>query len=531
LVEAAEIWLFKVLVDDVLVAGDLGRLPGVLLLFVVLNVVAGALGFGDAIVSTWARESVRLRLRNDLFGHLLRLTPVQAARRRTGDLLTTLTSDVADVTYLVVSVPKSAVEAVVRIGAFVGMLFYLDWMLAVASLAVAPLFWRAATRFTSRLRSISTERRRRTGELAAHAAETLTAVAQVQAAGAVRYEEDRFDTQGRAIRDAGMDATKLTATLRPLADLLELCGALLVIGLGAWSVVEGRLTLGELLAFLTYLTQLYSPVRTLTTLAASAGEALAGAERVAGILDEAPAVTEPAHPIRRGHVEGVIGFDGVTFTYPGRDRPALDGVDLDILPGEVTAIVGPSGSGKSTLAALAARLIDPDAGSVLLDGEDLRSYPLDMVRSSVTLLLQDTHLFHGSIAANVAYGIQAATEDVMAALDEADASFVTELGGPEHHIGGSGHALSGGQRRRVALARALLAATPVLILDEFSTGQDPASVRRVLERLRRRVATIVLITHDPAVAACADRIVVLAEGRVIDHGQVPGALTLAGPSR
>ncbi|MDQ3781510.1 MAG: ABC transporter ATP-binding protein/permease, partial [Actinomycetota bacterium] len=400
--------------------------------------------------------------------------------------------------------------------AFAGMLFYLDWALAIVALVVAPVYWAAARRYTGRIRIVSAEKRRLTGDMNSLAEEVLSAVPQVQAAGAERLEESRFDARGRAIRAAAMEASRLNATLRPLTDLLELTGALLVIGAGAWSVVAGRQTIGELLAFLTYLTQLYSPTRSLTDLASGANSAAAGAERVQEILDEAPDVTDPPTPIEPPAINGALSFRGVTLHYPGRDQPAVDTLELDIAPGQITAVVGPSGSGKSTIAALAMRLMDPDAGLVLLDGHDVRDYPLAFLRSAVGLLLQDTYLFHGTIADNVAYGSAADATALAGALDGADAGFVSSLGkGVHHHIGGNGRALSGGQRRRVALARVLMSAPPVLILDEFSTGQDPASVRRVLDRLRGRANTIVLITHDVSVAAIADRVVSIERGRVV----------------
>lgn len=521
LVEAAEVWLFKVLVDDVLVAADLGPLPWVLVSFVALNVVSAAIGFGNSQVSAWIRETFRLRLRGSLFGHILRLSPIQLGRRRTGDLLTGLSSDVSDVGYLLVSAPATAVESTVRIVAFAGMLFYLDWALAIVALVVAPVFWAAARRYTGRIRMVSAEKRRLTGDMNSLAEEVLSAVPQVQAAGAESHEEDRYHARGRAIRSAAMEASRLTATLRPITDLLELIGALLVIGAGAWSVVAGRQTIGELFAFLTYLTQLYSPTRSLTDLAASANSAAAGAERVQELLDEPPDVVDEPTTIQPSPVHGALSFRGVSLYYPGRDQPAVDALDLDIEAGQITAVVGPSGSGKSTLAALAMRLMDPETGSVLLDGHDVREYPLAFLRSSVGLLLQDTYLFHGTIADNVAYGSAPGADAPVAAalagaLEGADAGFVSSLGrGVGHHIGGNGRALSGGQRRRVALARVLMSAPPVLILDEFSTGQDPASVLRVLDRLRGRANTIVLITHDGSVAAVADRVVRIEGGRVV----------------
>jgi ATP-binding cassette subfamily B protein len=294
-----------------------------------------------------------------------------------------------------------------------------------------------------------------------------------------------------------------------------------VICAGAWSVTAGRLTIGELLAFLTYVTQLYSPLRELAGLAVSSHAAAASAERLAEVLDEPPALLDQrpvaVAPVRR--IEGAVSFREVSFRYPGADRDALQSVSFDATPGMVTAVVGPSGSGKSTLAMLLMRWADPDSGSVHLDGHDLRTLPLATVRGATSLLLQESYLFDGSIADNIRYpGDRAAAGSVELGrvLHEADVWDVvdTRTAGLDHAVGPKGATLSVGQRRRVALARALLHRRPILVLDEFSAGLDPASVRRILAAVRKHDRTVVLVTHDPVVAAAADRVVVLDGGRV-----------------
>jgi len=528
IVAAAEVWLFKTLVDDALVPKDLGLLPLLAGLYMGLNLASGAVEFTLRMVSAWAGEQFVLRLRNHVFDHLLRLSPLQVARRPQGDTLTRLSGDVGAVERILVSGPAEVVEMAVRILVFVGIMVWLDPLLAALALVATPLFWVLARRFSAAIRRAARERRRRSGLVQSLADEVLTSMAAVQAASAEDRERRRYRHQGEAAVAAEMQATRLIAFFRPLVDLVELTGALLVVTAGAWSLASGRLTLGELLAFMTYLTQLYSPIRGITDLITAAYKAGASAERLEELLDEAPAVTEAATPVTPELIVGRVEFENVGFRYPASSRPAVDGVSFFAEPGTVTAVVGPSGSGKTTMAWLLLRLADPDTGTVRLDGHDVRTLSLRTVRSSVQLLLQDTHLFDGTIEDNVRYGRpDASAADVLRALDDADASDVVARWpeGIGHHVGPKGRFLSGGQRRRFALARALLAGAPVLVLDEYSTGLDPQSSRRVLNRLRDPRRTVVVITHDPAVAQAADHVLVVDQGHVVEQG-VPSVLLL-----
>lgn len=533
-VAAAEIWLFARLVDDVLVPGDLSALPALIGLFVGLNLLAAAIEFAKRIVGAWASEQFVLGLRASVFAHVLALSPLQVGRWPHGDLLTRLSGDVVALQRVLVSGPGRVVSAAVRIVVYVGMLFWLDAQLAVLALVATPLFWLLARRFAAAIRAAARERRSRSGVVATLADEVVGSLAAVQAARAERYEQARYDEQGRAAITAEMRATRLAAFFSPLVDLVELVGAMLVLAGGAWALAQGRLTLGELLAFLTYLSQLYGPVRTLTDLAGTAAKASASGERLAEVLDESPAVGDPlVRAVGPGPLgAGVVDVLDVAFRYPGAQRPALDGVSLTLRPGTVTALVGPSGSGKSTLAMLLLRLVDPESGAIRLDGRDLRSLPLAEVRAAVHLLLQDTYLFEGTIAENIRYGRPDATDseviDALRAADGLDIVHRRRLG-MDCPIGPRGRALSGGQRRRLVLARALLRPAPVLVFDEFSTGLDPASTARVLAAIRDAGRTTLLVTHDPLVADAADRVLTISAGRIAVPSPRAAPAAVGGP--
>jgi len=298
---------------------------------------------------------------------------------------------------------------------------------------------------------------------------------------------------------------------------------LLVIGLGTYKLSNGELTLGELLAFMTYLTRLYDPIRSLTKLTTTVYSASAGAERVIELLDEQPAVVDRPDARDLGRARGVVDVDDVSYRYPETERDAVAGVSFSVGPGETLALVGGSGAGKSTIAKLLLRFHEPGTGAISVDGHDVRALTLHSLRENIAVLLQETLVFEGTVAENIAYGRAGATAaDVERAARAADAhDFVAALpDGYETRIGERGRRLSGGQRQRIAIARAMIRDAAVLILDEPTTGLDAGSTQRVLEPLRRLMtgrATIV-ISHNLMTVREADLIVVLDDGHAVERG-------------
>ena len=416
-----------------------------------------------------------------------------------------------------------ALSYLLRILLFSAALFYLQWDLALVSLLVAPLFWFAAKRFSRAIKVASREKRRRSGSISAVAEESLSNAALVQAYGQEETEVQRFHRENLGSYKAEMASTRLKALYTPLIDLIELSGALLVIGLGTWELSQGHLTLGGLLVFMTFLTQLYSPVRGLSRLVNRIHAASAAAERIIEMLDQQPSVVESSGAVDLGRAQGRLELDHVTFRYPDTERNAVSAVSLAVEPGEVLALVGPSGAGKSTLTKLLLRFYDPHFGRIALDGRDLRELTLGSVRDNVALLLQETLVFDGTIYENIAYGRWHATrEQVEAAAIAADAhQFISELpDGYETEIGQKGRRLSGGQRQRIAIARAMIRDAPVLILDEPTTGVDAESGSRIMGPLRRLIGgrTTIVISHNLVTVRDADRIAVLESGRVVELG-------------
>ncbi|MER7579986.1 ABC transporter ATP-binding protein [Kitasatospora sp. NPDC097691] len=522
-VDAAAIWLFKVVVDDVLIPRRLGLFLPVALGYAGLTLVAGGLRFADETTSTWVSERFLLALRTDVFRHLQGLSLGFFERRRLGDVLSRLTGDVEAVETFLLSGVLDAVAYVAELAVFLGVLFYLRWDLAAAALVVGPVFWFTARRFSVRVKAASRERRRRSGSVSALAEETLENIALVQAYNRQDWEQERFRRESLARFRATMAATRLRALFAPIVELLELFGALTVLGLGAWELAGGRLTLGELLVFVALLSRLYGPIRGISRLSNGFYSASAAAERIIELLDQRPQVADPPAPLRPARIRGAVAFDRVWFRYPGTTRVGLFDVSFHAEPGETVALVGESGAGKSTTAKLLLRFYDPERGAVRLDGIDLRELALADLREHIAVLLQETLVIHGTVRENIAYGRPGATDaQVVAAAKAADAhEFVSRLpDGYDTLVGRQGGLLSGGQRQRIAIARAMVRDAPVLLLDEPTTGLDAESGRRILEPLGRlmRGRTTIIISHNLLTVRNADRIVLLRGGCVAACG-------------
>jgi ATP-binding cassette subfamily B protein len=531
--DTATIWLFKVVIDQVLVPRDFGPFVWIALAYLGLTALSGAVSFADSYLATWIGERFLLTMRTRLFSHLQSLSLDFFDRRRLGDVISRLTGDVSSIESFVLSGVTDALSYSLRILFFGAALFYLQWDLALAALVVVPLFWLAARHFSRLIKIASREKRRRSGSISAVAEESLANAALVQANNRQAHEVERFHREGLGSYEATMASTRVKALYSPLIDLIELLGAMLVIGLGTWELSRGNLSLGGLLVFMTFLTQLYSPVRGLGRLANSIYAASASAERIIEFLDLEPSVRDRqgAQPLR--WVRGTISLRGVDFTYPGAERPALTDVSLDVAPGETLALVGPSGAGKSTIAKLLLRFYDPQRGRIEIDGQDLRDVGLASLREKVALLLQETLVFDGTVRENIAYGRPGAEEEEIAwAAIAANAhEFIVELPqGYDTPVGQKGRLLSGGQRQRIAIARAMIRDAPVLILDEPTAGVDAESSNRIVEPLRRLIGgrTTIVVSHNLLTVRDASAIAVLDHGAVVEYGTHQELLTQDG---
>jgi ATP-binding cassette subfamily B protein len=427
----------------------------------------------------------------------------------------------------------SAFSSLVQLVVFLGVLLWLDWRLALVSIVAIPIFWLLSRVFIPRIKAASREERRRAGAITSVAEESLGNAMLVKAYGREQPELDRFDAQGRGSLAAAVAGVRVGALFGPVIGLLEVLAVLVIVGVGMWQLPGGHITLGGLLAFLIYLSQMYEPARALGQLTNTVYAASAAAERLVELLDLRPLTTPPSRPIRLAHPRGALHLDRVGFCYPHADLAVLADVSFEAPAGSTTAIVGVSGAGKTTLTKLLLRLFDPTEGSIRFDGHDLREFDPAELRGHIAVVPQETLLLDGSVADNILAGRPTATRDeLIAAARAADAhEFIAALPeGYDTRVGQRGRLLSGGQRQRIAIARAMIRNAPVLILDEPTASLDAAAAERILTPLDRLMAgrTTIMISHNLPSITRADQIVHLHGGRITEVGTHSELMRRAG---
>ncbi|WP_406476468.1 ABC transporter ATP-binding protein [Streptomyces sp. NBC_01615] len=535
LAETAAILLFSELTDHALQQGSLSAFWRPAAEWLGVAVVGAAVGYAGHSLAAWVTERFVMRLREHVFDHIQQLPPHFFQRHRQGDLLSRLTGDVEAIETMVVSGLVGAASAVFSAVFYAAAAFWLRWDLAVATFVLAPLFWLAARRFSGSIKSVSREGRVADGAITSVVEESLGNIVLTQAYDRRDAERRRLNQEATAWFRASVRSSRLNELYEQLVQVIETVCVLAVIGLGAWEISGGRMTLGQLLAFAAFLGYLYPPVRGLAQLGLTVTAATAGAERLIEILDVRPAVADPARSAQStlGRPDGAVEVRDVSFSYPGADTVALRGLTFDVRPGELVIITGPSGAGKSTVSKLLLRFYDPDSGSVLLDGVPVGDFPLARLREYVTLLPQETLVLHDTVRANIACGRSGASDEaIVEAARAADAhEFIMSLPeGYDTRIDPNSARLSGGQLQRLAIARAILRDAPVLVLDEPTTGLDAMAARRVVKPLRRLMAgrTTIMITHDLNLAPDADRILVVDHGRIVETGRHDELLSRGG---
>jgi ATP-binding cassette subfamily B protein len=523
LAETAAILLFADLTDNALKAGSLSAFWGPAGAWLLVAALGAFVGYLGNSLATWTAERFVLRLRAKVFRHVQDLPPHFFQRHRQGDLVERLTGDVEAIEQMVVSGVVGTVAAAFSAVFYAAAAFWLRWDLALATFVLAPLFLLAARRFSGRIRTASQEERVADGAITSVVEESLGNVVLTQAYNRRRDEEKRLDVEARAWMRASVRGARLSEMYAQFVEVVETLCVLSVIGLGVWEISADRMTLGQLLAFAAFLGYLYPPIRNLGQLGLTLTAATAGAERIGEILDAEPAVTDPAAPVGPWPVRGWVSFHNVSFRYPESRRASLRDVDFTAGPGELVLVTGRSGAGKSTLSKLLTRFYDPSAGVICLDGVPLTDVPLEFLRENVALLPQQTLILNGTVRENIGCGRPGATDTEIeqAARDAAAHDFVRALPeGYDTRIAPGTAALSGGQLQRIAIARAMLRAAPVLVLDEPTAGLDAIAARQVVTPLRRLMAgrTTIMITHDLSLAPDADRILVVDHGRLVESG-------------
>src|SRR5206468_1545296 len=401
-------------------------------------------------------------------------------------------------------------------------MFWLSWKFALVSLSVAPLLFLTLYRYKRRIKFASRQASASTGQLASLAQETLASIRIVQGLAQEEQQSERFQAKSARHYQAFLDIVRYQARMVPLIDVFAAAGLTIVMWYGATRVLAGELTTGDVVLFFVYVTNLYKPMKRLGRFSYLFSKASAGAERIAEVMGARSDVTDREGSQAAPRLKGEIEFRDVSFEYEA-GQPVLSHINLAIKRGEKVAVVGATGAGKSTLVSLISRFYDPSEGEVRIDGEDIRNYSLQSLREQISLVLQDSLLFSGTIRENIAFARPGASEEeIAAAAVTANADeFIQRLPeGYESLVAERATTLSGGQKQRIAIARAILRDAPILVLDEPTTGLDAIAEQTVMEALERAVAghTTLIIAHRLTTVRLADRIVVLDRGRLVEQG-------------
>lgn len=509
---------------------DVILLAGVVLLILLVAAVGALADYCSEVWLYKSGEQIVHDLRVALYAHLQRLSLAFHNTHKTGNLVTRLTGDVNDVGELFSESLGEIISGVLLLLGMATVSVIVDPVLALAVLGVSPILFVVTSRFRRRLKDLARQQRAEEGEIASLANESLSAMQVVKAFGSERFEHDRVERRSKTRLAIGLRLSRTEARFSGLIDMLGAVAMALVVVLGVFRVASGHLTPGDLVVFTSYAGKTYKPLRDIARQLGKVSQGLVRAERVAEIL-AADSVLEERTGAFGGRARGEVELTNVSFSYSS-GRPALHDVSVRIRPGSRVAVVGASGAGKSTLAALVARFYDPTSGQVSIDGHDVRDWSLRWLRDQVGLLLQDTVLFSGTVAANIAYASDAPFSEVVAAARAAGArEFIDQLpAGYDTELGPRGVELSGGQRQRLGIARVLLRDPPILILDEPTTGLDTATEAELLDGLQAlmRGRTTIIITHSITLARTADRVLVLDGGRVVEDGSPDDLLARRG---
>ncbi len=505
--------------------------PWLLLGMLGAALAAWALGWGQGWVLARLSERIAADLRNATYGHLQTLSIDYFSGRRTGDLVSRISSDTDRICNFMSDTLTDFVTDILMICGSAAMLFYMDWVLALATLCTFPAVAWLTLYTRQRLQLGFLRGSRAWGDMTAILADTIPGVRVVKAFAQENREVERFRAVNARIVAANDRVNRLWTFFWPMVALLNQLGTLVAWAFGAWRVYDQAITVGVLTAFLGYIVRFYSRIESMSRMASRTQRAAASAQRIFEVLDRVPSVPEPAHPVAPGRLRGEVELSNVSFRFG--NRRVIDDVSLRIAPGEMIGVVGTTGAGKSTLLNLICRFYDASDGTVKVDGTDVRSFPVIDYRKNIGIVLQEPFLFYGSIAENIAYGRPEATrEEIMAAARAARAhEFILQLpDGYESIVGERGQTLSGGERQRISIARALLIDPAVLILDEATSSVDTQTeiqIQQALDNLVRGRTTIA-IAHRLSTLRNAQRILVLDRGRIVETGSHEQLLALNG---
>jgi len=495
--------------------------------FAVLAVIAiaifGALSsYFEKYLTTSVGQWVMHDLRRVLYSHIQKLSLSYHDQKRTGDLISRVTSDIDAVQTLISNVLLGMLVNVLTLIGMVLVMFYLNWEFTLIALLVAPGLFLVVYHYTHRIKKASRAMRRQEGEVVSVLEEVLSSIRVVKAFAREDYEQKRFEEESRASVEKALQARNIKAKLPPIVEIIVACGTCLVLWYGARLVLTGGLTSGELLVFLLYLGKMYKPMRELSKMTDTISKASVGWERIREVLENEMQVRDLPGAKQAPQFKGKIEFDQVSFSYSEK-QPVLKDLSLKIEPGQLAALVGPTGAGKTTIVSLLPRFYDLTSGEIRIDGQDIRRFKQKSLREQISFVLQESLLFRAPVWQNIAYGKPEAThEEIVRAAKLAYADeFIDKMpDGYDTMIGERGLTLSGGQRQRITIARAIIRNAPILVLDEPSAGLDAESEKLVFDALGNLMEgrTSIVIAHRLATVKRADVIFVIDDGELVEQG-------------
>ena len=513
----------KEIIDEVIADLDLEYLGILIAALVGAYALSQLVQIGDNYVRHALGERFIFDLRVRLYAYLQKMSLAFFERTSTGELMSRVTNDLSALEHFVThGSALTAVDLIRLIGGSI-ILFVLDWRLAALVLIPVPILAVALRHYNTKIRPVYRSVRARLGDINAKLQDNLSGIRVIQAFAREEMERQRFTTESERYYRARVEGIRYWSVFFPAIRFLGAMGSVIVLGVGAIMVIKGELSLGTLVAFLSYTTSFYEPINRLTEVDNIFQEAIAAGERFFEILDETTEVSDAPDAVALSTIEGNLVFDGVAFRYGTGDK-VLHDIAFEMAPGEMVALVGPSGAGKTSIANLICRFYDPNKGRITIDGHDLRRVKLSALRQQVAVVLQDSFLFNNNVAENLLYGKPDATREELAqAAKAANAhEFIMQLPqGYDTEIGERGVKLSGGQKQRLALARAILADPRILILDEATSSVDAEAeflIQQALERVLEGRTSLV-IAHRLSTVRNADKIIVLDQGRIVETGR------------
>ncbi len=515
-------WIIKDMVDQVLKEKNTDMLNWIVVSIIVVFIIRGIAFYGQSYLMNYVGQRVIIDIRKAVFEKLQRLSLSFYDKNKTGTIMSYVTNDVnALQAAMVENVVEMVTESVILIASIV-MMIYLDWRLFLVTFSTFPVVLLFIDQFGKRIRKSGSRIQEATADITSVLQETVSSARVIKSFVREEYEINRFDQENIKNFRANMKYAQLSATLTPTIEFVAAVGVTIILWYGGNSVIEGTITAGSLVAFLTYAVNISNPIKRLSRVIGNIQKALAAAQRVFDVLDLPETIHNAPEAKALPMVKGNVRFNNVSFSYnPGEQ--VLNNVSFDVKPGEMIAFVGPSGAGKSTVASLLPRFYDVTDGRITIDGEDIRRVTLQSLREQVGIVPQETVLFNGSVYDNILYGrLDATKEEVEAAAKAANAhNFITELPqGYQTMLGDRGVNISGGQRQRISIARAILKNPQILILDEATSALDTESERVVQEALDRLMIgrTSFVIAHRLSTIKNADKIMVLEKGCLVEQG-------------